>query len=110
MPSPKVPKNRNNRRQKQRGRKKNPPRREPPAETKSRRLHWDFMTPDHKPLILAAIGFTIGFAATATADFIRPTLAEKPAAVKEPVRMLADQPPVRVVGAPLVLNVNPSER
>jgi hypothetical protein len=41
-----------------------------------------FHDPDHKPLILAAIGFTIGFAATATADFIRPTLAEKSKRVK----------------------------
>jgi hypothetical protein len=73
-------------------------------------LHWVFMTLEHKPLILAAIGFTIGFAATAMADFIQPTLAEKPAAEKEPVRMLADQPPARMVGPPLVLNINPRER
>ncbi len=68
------------------------------------------MTLDHKRLIVAAIGFTIGFAATATAEFVRPALPEKPAAVQERVRMLADQPPVRVVGPPLVLNINPSER
>jgi len=62
------------------------------------------MTLDHKPL--AAIGFTVGFAATAMAEFIQPTVA---AAVQEPVRMLVDQPPVRVIGPPLVLNINPSE-
>lgn len=69
-----------------------------------------FMTLEHKPSILAAIGFTIGFTATAMANFIQPTLPEKPAAVKEPVRMLADQPPVRIVGPPLILNINPRER
>jgi hypothetical protein len=61
-------------------------------------------------VILAAIGFTVGFAATATAAFVRPALAEKPDAVQEPVRRLADEPPVRIVGPLLVLNFNPSER
>jgi hypothetical protein len=61
----------------------------------------------HKPLILAPIGFTVGFAATAMSEFIQPTA---PAAVQESVRMLADQPPVRVVGPPLVLNIKPNER
>ena len=68
------------------------------------------MNLDHKRLVVAAIGFTIGFATTATAEFVRPALPEKPAPVQERVRMLADQPPVRVVGPPLVLNINPSER
>ena len=68
------------------------------------------MTLEHKPLILAAIGLTIGFTATAMASFIQPTLAEKPAAVKEQLRMLADQPPVRIVGSPIILNTNPRER
>jgi len=67
------------------------------------------MTFDHKPLILSAIGFTIGFAATAMAEFIQPPVPDK-GAVQESVRMLADQPPVRVIGPPLVLNINPSER
>jgi hypothetical protein len=68
-----------------------------------------FMTIEHKPLVLAAIGFTIGFTATAMANFIQPTLPEKPA-VNEPVRKLADQPPVRIVRPPLILNINPRER
>jgi hypothetical protein len=34
------------------------------------------MTLEHKPLILAAVGLTIGFTATAMASFIQPTLAE----------------------------------
>ena len=67
------------------------------------------MTLEPKPLILVPVGFTIGFAATAMAEFFQPTVPES-AAVQEPVRMLADQPPVRVVGPPLVLNVKPSER
>jgi hypothetical protein len=73
-------------------------------------LHWGFMTLEHKPLMLAAIGFTIGFTATGMADFIQPTLPEKPAAVRDPVRMLADQPPVRIVGQPFVPNVTPRQR
>jgi hypothetical protein len=67
------------------------------------------MTLEPKLLILPPIGFTIGFAATAMAEFLQPTVPEN-AAVQEPVRMLADQPSVRVVGPPLVLNINPSER
>jgi hypothetical protein len=61
--------------------------------------------------ILAAIAFTVGFAATAMAKFVQPRIPEKPAAaVREPVRMLADQPRVRILGPPFVPNVNPRER
>ena len=68
------------------------------------------MTLDDKPPILAAVGFTTGVAVTVLAEFIQPAFPEKMAAVQEPVRMLADQPPVRIVGPPLVLNIKPSER
>jgi hypothetical protein len=68
------------------------------------------MTFPNKPLILAALGFTVGVAAMAMAEFVQPTLPEKPGAVKEPVRMLANQPPVRIVGLPFVPNLNPRER
>lgn len=62
-----------------------------------------------KPLMLSVFGFVIGFAATAMAQLIQPMLLEKSTAVKEPMRILADQPPVRIVGPPLVLNINPRE-
>ena len=68
------------------------------------------MTRYNKPLILAAIGFTVGFAARAMAKFVQPTVPEKPAAAREPVRVLADQQRVRIVGPPFVPNVNPRER
>jgi hypothetical protein len=57
-----------------------------------------------KPLIVGALVFSIGLAAMAIAQFIRPTQPEKPAVT------VAVQEPVRVVGPAFVPNVNPRER
>jgi hypothetical protein len=56
-----------------------------------------------KPLTIAAIVFSIGFAAMGIAEFIRPMQPEKPAVT------LAAQEPVRIVGPVFVPNVNPRE-
>lgn len=56
------------------------------------------------PLIIAAIVFSIGFAAMAIAEFvIRPTQPQKTAVT------LAAQEPVRIVGPAFVPNVRPRE-
>ena len=56
-----------------------------------------------KPLIIAAIVFSIGFAAMGIAEFIRPSQPEKAAVT------LAAQEPVRIVGPAFVPNVKPRE-
>jgi hypothetical protein len=64
------------------------------------------MTADDKrvKLILVAIGFTIGFAAMATAELIQPTPPSQ-----KPLATVAAQEPVRIVGIPFVPNINPRE-
>jgi len=57
----------------------------------------------NKPLIIAAIVFSIGFAATGIAEFIQPTQPRKAAVT------LAAQEPVRIVGPAFVPNVKPRE-
>jgi hypothetical protein len=65
------------------------------------------MNLDGKPLILIAVGFTIGFATMATAELILPTpLPQKSVSTVT----VAAQEPVRIVGTPFVPNVNPRER
>jgi hypothetical protein len=59
--------------------------------------------PGNKPLIIAAIVFSIGFAATGIAEFIGPTQPQKAAVT------LAAQEPVRIVGPAFVPNVKPRE-
>jgi hypothetical protein len=63
------------------------------------------MNLNRKPLILMAVGFTIGFAALATAELILPA----PPAQKSVATVVA-QEPVRIVGTRFVPNVNPRER
>jgi hypothetical protein len=57
----------------------------------------------NKPLIAAVVVFSISFAATGIAEFIRPTQSQKTAVT------LAAQEPVRIVGPAFVPNVKPRE-
>jgi hypothetical protein len=63
------------------------------------------MNPDGKPLILMAVGFTIAFAALATAELILPAPPPQSSVATD-----AAQEPVRIVGTRFVPNVNPRER
>jgi hypothetical protein len=69
-----------------------------------------FMSLEHRPLVVVLTGFTIGFAATALVEFLQPTVPERPAAIQEPVRVLAELEGVRIVGPPFVPNSNPRKR
>jgi len=57
----------------------------------------------NKPLVIGAIVLSIGLAVMGIAEFVRPTLPEKPAVA------LAAQDPVRIVGPVFVPNVDPRE-
>jgi hypothetical protein len=72
--------------------------------TKMQAIALSRMNLDRNPLILMAVGFTIGFAALATAELIRP--APPP---QKSVATVAAQEPVRIVGTRFVPNVNPRE-
>jgi hypothetical protein len=65
--------------------------------------HTSSQTTGGKPLTIAAIVFSIGFAAMGIADF---TLLRQSEKVPAP---LAAQDPVRIVGPAFVPNVNPRE-
>ena len=72
---------------------------------------------DGKFLILMAVGFTVGFATVAAATLIPTTPPSKSATSSKPtppsnliVANAGALEPVRIVGTPFVLNLNPRER
>ena len=66
---------------------------------------------DGKFLILIAVGFAVGFATAAAATLIPTTPPSKPATSSKSLTINAGSlEPVRIVGTPFVLNLNPRER